>query len=141
MRGKGKAIAIQPVVDIMKRHLPNVVRTTGFRTTSRDSIRLFEGAKSIKIRLLRVHGFEQEVIDAIIEEEHRLGRRFSKAIRTSEKVNMSLRVALTQVFAAEIAAGEVRVADNGVSKHGVSNYASGLEMTEPRYNATECQSE
>jgi hypothetical protein len=42
MRGKGKAIAIRPVVEIMKRHLPTVVRATGFRTTSRDSIRLFE---------------------------------------------------------------------------------------------------
>ena len=55
MKGKGKAIAIRPVVDIMKRHLPKVVRAIGVRTTSQDSLRLFEGAGSIKMRLLRVH--------------------------------------------------------------------------------------
>ena len=143
MKGKGKAIAIRPVVDIMKRHLPKVVRAIGVRTTSQDSLRLFEGAGSIKMRLLRVHGFEEEVIDAITHEELRLKRKFSKKIRSSEKVNMSLRVALTHVFVAEIEKGTVRIADNGICKHGVANYASGLEAIEyqPPPSPTSCFAE
>jgi hypothetical protein len=140
MKGKGKAIAIRPVVEIMKRHLPRVARTIGIRTTSRDSLRLFEGADSIKMRLIRIHGFEEEVVAAITEEEHRLNRTFSKNIRSSEKVNMSLRIALTHVFASEIEAGTVRIADNGVSKHGVANYASGIELVDyqPPPSHTSC---
>ena len=95
-------------------------------SNSRDSLRLFEGHRSIKGLLLACNGFEAEVVAAIGFEEKRLSGTLSKKVRTSEKANMSIRVALMAVFAKEVEAGTVRIRANGVAKNGVSNYISGV---------------
>ena len=122
----GKTSPILPVVEIIERRLPEVVRPLGYDTNSRDSLRLFEGHRSIKGLLLACNGFEAEVVAAIGVEEKRLRRTLSKKVRTSEKVNMSIRVALMAVFAKEVEAGTVRIRANGVAKNGVANYISGV---------------
>ena len=71
-------------------------------------------------------GFEDAVVAAIRREQEFLGRKLSTNIRSSEKVNMSIRVALKSVFSDETQEGSVAVRDNGVSKHGVANYISGV---------------
>ena len=71
-------------------------------------------------------GFEDSVVAAIRHEQEFLGRKLSTNINNSEKVNMSIRVALKDVFSEEIERGSVAVRDNGVSKHGVANYISGV---------------
>ena len=71
-------------------------------------------------------GFEDAVVSAIRHEQEFLGRKLSTNIHSSEKVNISIRVALKDVFSEEIGRGSVAVRDNGVSKHGVANYISGF---------------
>ena len=108
--------------------LPTILKPAGYRTSSRDSVRLFEGPgkKSVKGLLLACDGFEDAVVAAIRHEQEFLGRKLSTNINNSEKVNMSIRVALKSVYSDEIAEGSVAVRDNGVSKHGVANYISGV---------------
>ena len=126
----GKTSPILPVVEIIERRLPEVVRPLGYDTSSRDSLmdslHIFEGHRSIKGLRLACNGFEAEVVAAIGVEEKRLRRTLSKKVRTSEKVNMSIRVALMAVFAKEVEAGTVRIRANGVAKNGVANYISGV---------------
>ena len=66
------------------------------------------------------------MVAAIGCEEKRLKRKLSRNVRTSEKVNMSIRVALARKFAREVEAGTVRIRANGVAKNGVANYISGV---------------
>jgi hypothetical protein len=128
VRRCGKTSPIFSVVEIIKQTVPTILKTAGFRTSSRDSVRLFEGEgkKSVKGLLMMCDGFEDAVVAAIRREQEFLGRKLSTNIRSSEKVNMSIRVALKSVFSDEIQEGSVAVRDNGVSKHGVANYISGV---------------
>ena len=115
-------------MEIIKQAVPTILNPAGYRTSSRDSVRLFEGQgkKSVKGVLLTCDGCEDAVVAAIRHEQEFLGRKWSTNIRSSEKVNMSIRVALKDVFSEEIERGSVAVRDNGVSKHGVANYISGV---------------
>ena len=117
------------VVEIIKQALPTNLKPAGYRTSSRDSVRLFEGQgkKSVKGLLLTCDGFEDAVVAAIRHEQEFLGRKLSTKIRSSEEVNMSIRVALKDVCSEEIELGSVAVLDNGVSqKNGVANCISGV---------------
>ena len=128
VRRCGKTSPIFSVVEIIKQALPTILKPTGYRTSSRDSVRLFEGheKKSVKGLLMMCDGFEDSVVAAIRHEQEFLGRKLSTNINNTEKVNMSIRVALKDVFSEEIERGSVAVRDNGVSKHGVANYISGV---------------
>ena len=128
VRRCGKTSPIFSVVEIIKQTVSTILKPAGYRTSSRDSVRLFEGEgkKSVKGLLRMCDGFEDAVVDAIRHEQEFLGRKLSTNIRSSEKVNMSIRVALKDVFSEEIERGSVAVRDNGVSKNGVANYISGV---------------
>ena len=128
VRRCGKTSQIFGVVEIIKQTVPTLLKTAGYRTSSRDSVRLFEGPgkNSVKGLLMMCDGFEDAVVAAIRHEQEFLGRKLSTNIHSSEKVNMSIRVALKSVYSDEIADGSVAVRDNGVSKHGVANYISGV---------------
>jgi hypothetical protein len=128
VRRCGKTSPIFSVVEIIKQTVPTILKTAGYRTSSRDSVRLFEGdgKKSVKGLLMMCDGFEDAVVAAIRHEQEFLGRKLSTNINNSEKVNMSIRVALKSVYSDEIAEGSVAVRDNGVSKHGTANYISGV---------------
>ena len=127
----GKTSPILSLVTMIERRLSDIVRPMGFDTSSRDSLRLFEGDRSIKGLLLACDGFEDALVAAIDCEEKRLKRKLSRNVRTSEKVNMSIRVALARKFAREVEAGTVRIRANGVAKNGVANYISGVAPLTP----------
>ena len=78
--------------------VPTILKPAGYRTSSRDSVRLFEGdgKKSVKGLLMMCDGFEDSVVAAIRHEQEFLGRKLSTNINNSEKVNMSIRVALKE---------------------------------------------
>ena len=80
-------------MEIIKQTVPTFLKPVGYRTSSRDSVRLFEGEgkKSAKGLLTMCNGFEDAVVAAIRHEQEFLGRKLSTKIRSSAKVSSGIR--------------------------------------------------